>query len=127
MSAWERSLRPGQYFSEKGGHRPMRHRTQAVQGHPGARAWPRGPDGGAWGPQDLSPIPSEKGYMPLVRRGGRGRRVHWLLSFVSLFFLCLSPPFSLLLLLSLLSFSLLLFLFSMLSVLWWSMSWLCCS
>ncbi|CAM9928844.1 unnamed protein product [Ectocarpus sp. 4 AP-2014] len=66
VAAWERSLRPGQYFSEKGGHRPMRHRTQAVQGHPGARAWPRGPDGGAWGPQHLSPIPSEKGYMPLV-------------------------------------------------------------
>ncbi|CAM9264735.1 unnamed protein product, partial [Ectocarpus sp. 12 AP-2014] len=41
VAAWERSLRPGQYFSEKGGHRPMRHRTQAVQGHPGARAWPR--------------------------------------------------------------------------------------
>eukprot|EP00752_Nemacystus_decipiens_P017226 g15432.t1 len=65
-AAWERSLRPGQYFSEKGGHRPMRHRTQAVQGHPGARAWPRGPDGGAWGPQDLSPIPSERGFLPLV-------------------------------------------------------------
>eukprot|EP00903_Cladosiphon_okamuranus_P012045 g11310.t1 len=65
-AAWERSLRPGQYFSEKGGHRPMRHRTQAVQGHPGARAWPRGADGGAWGPQDTSPIPSEKGFMPLV-------------------------------------------------------------
>ncbi|CBJ25835.1 hypothetical protein Esi_0016_0144 [Ectocarpus siliculosus] len=66
VAAWERSLRPGQYFSERGGHRPMRHKTQAVQGHPGARAWPRGPDGGAWGPQHLSPIPSEKGYMPLV-------------------------------------------------------------
>lgn len=47
----------------------MHHRTQAVQGHPGARAWPRGPDGGAWGPQDLSPIPSEQGYLPLVRGG----------------------------------------------------------
>ncbi|CAN0249245.1 unnamed protein product, partial [Ectocarpus fasciculatus] len=23
VAAWERSLRPGQYFSEKGGHRPM--------------------------------------------------------------------------------------------------------
>ncbi|CAM9536059.1 unnamed protein product [Scytosiphon promiscuus] len=68
-TAWERSLRPGQYFSEKGGHRPMCHRTQAVQGHPGARAWPRGPDGGAWGPQDLSPIPSEKGYMPVAFGG----------------------------------------------------------
>ena len=45
----------------------MRHRTQAVQGHPGARSWPRGPDGGAWGPQELSPIPSEGSYMPLVR------------------------------------------------------------
>ncbi|CAB1096638.1 unnamed protein product [Ectocarpus sp. CCAP 1310/34] len=67
VAAWERSLRPGQYFSEKGGHRPMRHRTQAVQGHPDARAWPRGPDGGAWGPQHLSPIPSEKGYMPLEK------------------------------------------------------------
>ena len=49
----------------------MRHRTQAVQGHPGARAWPRGPDGGAWGPQDLSPIPSERGFLPLVRGGER--------------------------------------------------------
>lgn len=64
--AWERSLRPGQYFSEKGGHRPMRHKTQAVQGHPGARGWPRGVDGGAWGPQHLSPIPSENNFMPLV-------------------------------------------------------------
>lgn len=45
----------------------MRHRTQAVRGHPEARSWPRGPDGGAWGPQHLSPIPSEWSYAPLVR------------------------------------------------------------
>lgn len=44
----------------------MRHKTQAVQGHPGARGWPRGVDGGAWGPQHLSPIPSENDFMPLV-------------------------------------------------------------
>lgn len=50
----------------------MRHRTQAVEGHPGARAWPRGPDGGAWGPQHLSPIPSEKSYAPLVSRAWGG-------------------------------------------------------
>lgn len=68
--AWERSLRPGQYYSEKGGRRPMRHRTQAVRGSPEGRSWSRGVDGGAWGRQDLSPIPSERAFKPLVRARG---------------------------------------------------------
>ncbi|CAM9428777.1 unnamed protein product, partial [Discosporangium mesarthrocarpum] len=64
--AWERSLRPGGYYSQKGGRRPMKHRTQAVKGYSEARSWPRGVDGGAWGPQHLSPIPSERDFEPLI-------------------------------------------------------------
>lgn len=56
---WERSLRPGQYYSSRGGKRPMMHSTQAVEGSP-ARTWTRGVDGGAWGPQPRSPIPGER-------------------------------------------------------------------
>ncbi|CAM9643009.1 unnamed protein product [Choristocarpus tenellus] len=44
----------------------MMHRTQAVKGYPESRSWPRGVDGGAWGPQHLSPIPSRGDFQPLI-------------------------------------------------------------